>query len=457
MKNFIKITLLTFIFIGCKSVDNENVSTYFGGQIVNPKGNFITLMKGDKVLDTIYLNKGNTFSKELDHIKEGLYSFKHSPEYQYIYFEPKDSIVVRLNTWEFDESLVFSGKGAEKNNFLITLYLQNEKTRKSFGAYYNLKPQDFLTKISTIESLNQHLLDLLKESGVELTDQFNELAKVAVSYPMYRKKEIYPYRHKNRFQLDSLPPLPSNYYDFRKGININNSDLIDYFPYHNYVNNYLHNLAYQKSNEKTTATENILNIIVAKIKVPEFKSRLMYQAIYNDFRGNKNSCCINDTALQIFNEHCTDEKLTTLINHLANDCENSKSQHLIKDFELLTLNNSKTTLKTIIKNKKSVIYFWSSEIMSSEILIKRVGRLKKKYPSIQFVGINMQPSNDGSRVNKFLNNQFVLSKESEGHKLIKSREPRTILIDKNGIVSNSFTYLSSPYFEKQLAALEQNR
>ena len=331
MKNLIKISLLTIIFISCKSVDNENASTYFGGQIVNPIGNFITLMKGDIPIDTIYLNKDNTFSKELDYIKEGLYSFTHGSvtqgyEFQYIYFEPKDSIVVRLNTWDFDESLVFSGKGAEKNNFLITLYLENEKNGKLFDPYFNLKPTEFLTKAATITSLNQHIYDQLKESGIELTEKFNELANVTVNYPMYIKKEVYPIIHKNRFQLDSFPELPSTYYDFRKGIDLNNSDLIDFFPYHNYVNNNLYNLAYQKSNEKTTATENILNIIVDEIKVPEFKNRLMYQAIYNDFRGNKNSCCINDIALEIFNENCTDEKLLERINHLANDCENSKDQ-----------------------------------------------------------------------------------------------------------------------------------
>ncbi len=453
MKNLLKITFLTFIFIGCKSVEDKDVSTYFGGQIVNPKGNVITLMKGETTIDTIFLNKDNTFLKELDAIEEGLYSFKHGPEYQYIYIEPKDSIVVRLNTWDFDESLVFSGKGAEKNNFLITLYLQNEKDRKLFDPYYNLKPEEFLSKTATIASVNKHIYDQLNESGVILTDKFNELAKVTVDYPIYIKKEVYPYIHKNRFQLDSFPVLPSTYYDFRKGIDLNNSDLIDYFPYHNYVNNYLYNLASQEVVEKTSATENILNVIVDKIKIPEFKNRLLYQAIYNDFRGNKNSCCINETALEIFNKNCTDEKLLNRINHLANDCETSKDQHPMKDFELLTLKNSKTSLKKVIKNKKSVVYFWSPEIMSSEMLIKRVKDLEKRHPSIQFVGINMHPSNNSIKVNKYLKNQFILSEGSSGTKLIKSMEPRTILIDQNGIVTNSFTYLSSQHLEKQLIAL----
>lgn len=456
MKNLAIIILFTLAFASCKSIDNEADTTYFGGQIVNPKGEYIVLMKGYKVLDTLFLNKDNTFSKRLDYIKEGLYSFSHGSlsqgyEFQYIYFEPKDSLVIRLNTWDFDESLVFSGKGAEKNNFLITMFLQNEKNVKSFAPLYNLKPTEFLNKTATIESLNQHIYNQLKESEVKLTDKFIDLAKVSVSYPIYLRKEIYPYRHKKRYQLDSFPVLPETYYDFRKDVNINNSDLIDYFAYYNYVNNYLYNLAHKECDDKESSSENILNTIAKNIKIQEFKNRLMYQAIYSDFRSNRKSCTVNKAALEIFNDHCTDKELLARVQQLSNDCNNS-----IDDFELITSNNKyRTSLKSVIKNKKSVVYFWSPDIMSSERLIERINSLKRKHPSIQFVGINMKPSEKGSRINKFLDNQYYLSQDSRGNELIKSNEPRTILIDATGIVTNSFTYISSPFFEKQLLDLDK--
>ncbi|GAW90036.1 hypothetical protein FPS14_contig00038-0012 [Flavobacterium psychrophilum] len=43
-----------------------------------------------------------------------MYTFKHEPEYQQIYFEKNDSLMVRLNTNEFDNSLTFCGRGDEK-------------------------------------------------------------------------------------------------------------------------------------------------------------------------------------------------------------------------------------------------------------------------------------------------------------------------------------------------------
>ena len=35
--------------------------------------------------------------------------------------------MLRLNTFDFDESLVYTGKGAKENNFLMDIYLLNEE------------------------------------------------------------------------------------------------------------------------------------------------------------------------------------------------------------------------------------------------------------------------------------------------------------------------------------------
>jgi len=88
------------------------------------------------------------------------------------------------------------------------------------------------------------------------------------------------------------------------------------------------------------------------------------------------------------------------------------------------------------------------------MLIKRVKRLNEKHPSLLFVGVNMKPNND-TKIYKSLENQFILTKESTANKFLKSLEPRTILVDENGIITNNFTYLSSQHLEKQLDNLER--
>ena len=151
MKYFVGL-IFVFLTLSCETTDKENNSTYFGGEIINPKSNFVLFLKDNKVVDTILLDKNNRFLKVYNSLKEGLYTFKHGLEFQYIYLEPTDSILIRLNTWDFDESLVFSGKGSNKNEFLINLFLQNEKEEKQMYPYFNLEESDFERKLDSLSN-----------------------------------------------------------------------------------------------------------------------------------------------------------------------------------------------------------------------------------------------------------------------------------------------------------------
>ena len=131
------------LLIGCNtSVTNKPI--YFGGQIKNPKNSEISLYRKDKKIATAKLNFDNNFMFSLDSLQNGLYQFKHGEEFQYIYLEQNDSILIRLNTWDFDGSLVFSGKGANRNQFLLQLFLENEQEGRNFFTYFKLNETDFL-------------------------------------------------------------------------------------------------------------------------------------------------------------------------------------------------------------------------------------------------------------------------------------------------------------------------
>ena len=104
--------------LACSEKSGECPSIVLNGEIVNPTSDFVVLYRDDMVIDSAKLDEDHHFSFNLQGIEEGLYHFDHSPELQYVYLQEGDSIVIRLNTLEFDESLVFSGKGAAINNFL---------------------------------------------------------------------------------------------------------------------------------------------------------------------------------------------------------------------------------------------------------------------------------------------------------------------------------------------------
>lgn len=107
---------LTLLFLNSchKDFDNDDYVAYFGGEVINPNNPYVLFCKDNVVIDTILINKDNTFFKKFDSLAPGLYTFKHEPEYQYVYFEKNDSLRVHIDSNDFDQSVVFCGRGDRK-------------------------------------------------------------------------------------------------------------------------------------------------------------------------------------------------------------------------------------------------------------------------------------------------------------------------------------------------------
>ena len=92
--------------------------------------------------------------------------------------EANDSIMFRLNTADFDESLVYSGSGAKKNNFLIKTFLENEIDNKKLTKYCQMEPEYFMKHVDSAmdkvtDTDNSMIAKLVRacgrESGIALT------------------------------------------------------------------------------------------------------------------------------------------------------------------------------------------------------------------------------------------------------------------------------------------------
>jgi thiol-disulfide isomerase/thioredoxin len=461
MKYFLGAILL-ILTISCNTTNKGNTLTYFGGQIINPRTNFVLLLKDDKIIDTLSLKNNNKFIASYKSFSEGLYTFKHGNEFQYIYIEPADSVLIRLNTWDFDESLVFNGKGSSKNEFLINLFLQNEKEEKAMYQYFNLTENDFQFKIDSLAIERENIYNDFLQNEENISEGFQKLTNTAIHFPLYRLKEIYPYYYKKAHKLSKFPEISKDFYNFRDNINLNEDNLLSFYPYRNYVINYLYNVSYQikeKDSTKDNITVNILNAIVENVKLEEFKNTLLKGIVVEDFLKSESTCSINKETLNIFLENCTDEEYVTQVKNLVNDSKFVLNNELLPDFKIENFSNEILNCNDITKNKNTVIYFWSTEYMSLEYLTKRIQYLEKNYPNILFVGINTQPSvNHIPSEHSFTNleNQFKLTKDSAAHQFLTSTYPRTILVNNKGIVTNGFTYLDSKKFSSELTKLEKN-
>lgn len=460
MKYFIS-TILAILTFGCTSTKKDS-TTSFGGEIINPKTSFVLFLKDNKVIDTLLLDENNRFLNKYTSLKEGLYTFKHGNEFQYVYLEPSDSVLVRLNTWDFDESLVFSGKGSAKNEFLINLFLQNEKEEKKMYKYFDLEESQFQKKIDSLSNERNTIYKDFSTTQTHISEEFKKLTATAINFPLYRFKEMYPYYYKRAHKLDKFPKVSKEFYNFRNEISLVEKDLVLFYPYQNYVVSYLYNLSYKlKENDtsKNNITVNILNSTIQHIKLEDFKNTLLKKIIINDFFKSKSTCSINNKALDIFLKNCSNPLYTTQVENLVEDSKFVLNSEPLHNFEIVSYNNTNSTINTIIKGRNSVIYFWSTAFMSPEYLVSRIKYLENKFPNILFIGINMQTSiedftKDPNLKLLDISKQFKLTKGSYAHNYLTSSYPRAIIVNKEGLVKNGFTYLDSRKLNSELRKLK---
>jgi len=457
MKHIYIIILLVILVSGCQDHTKE-ASVYIGGEIINPKSNVVLFMEKEKVIDSIFLKSDNTFGARIPVKSEGLYYFHHGNEFQYLFLEPNDSIRLRLNTWDFDETLVFGGIGAQKNELLLDLFLVSENESENFYSYFSLSENEFQDKINEAHARHTELLSSLINSDLYLSKQYLHLAQAAIDYPLYRLKEIYPYYHKKALGLESEVATSESFYAYHKDIDLNDTFLSEYYAYQNFVTAHLYNLALRK-NKGLIADENfytfLLESIAEKIEIPDLKNRLLHREIDNLFFNKPN--LLNPKHLSIFYDNCTDTLAIDNFEQLLIDKKKLPILSNFPNFNVSTTLGEPIPIRTLIENKGVVLYFWTTEKVSSEYLSKRIGYLNKKFPEITFIGINTDNSKEcSSKLSQKLDNQYYLDATSKGNEFVSNKYPRAILIDSKGKVANSFALLSNHYIEKELSKLLSN-
>ena len=119
------LTVTTIISCNTSSKKSECGVSWIGGKIVNPKLDYVVISHNRSIIDTVALDSTDSFIYKIENTDPGIYFFSHY-EYQAMFLEPGDSVMIYVNTIEFDESLSYTGRGAEKNNLLMEFYLLNE-------------------------------------------------------------------------------------------------------------------------------------------------------------------------------------------------------------------------------------------------------------------------------------------------------------------------------------------
>lgn len=447
--------------------------TYFGGQIVNPKSDTIVLYKNDIPLDTAYLDENNHFLfKFEDNFTGGLYYFFNQPEYQNIILEEGDSLLFRLNTLDFDESLVFSGKGAKKNNMLISQFLQNEKDQDFItNNYYTLPAKKYKAKIDSIVTYRKQKLDIFFEAEKTSAVTKNILTN-HLYLNLYRFLELYPYVHHKHKEKPDYSYFNKQFYKFRNNIKVNDKEFSYFTPMLKYLKAYSADEAYKVVIKKypDMAAQEILQTFeyhIAKLKIldeyvkqKDTRDNIFRNVAYMFFLDEKRDSKYDEQYMKAFKEYSGDNVYLSEIEDIYNNLQNLKEGSVLKNnVTLINADGKKIGLVDINGGKLTVYYFWALyQANHFRYITQKVNALKEKYPKVHFVGVNKDLTQVEwlEALNQYhmdSDNQFRIENyDSVSKQLMINSMNKVMIISNDGTIIDAFANINSMNLENLLSS-----
>ena len=472
MKAIVSTLLLLFILFGCKESNPDcTACAYFGGEINNPTADYVTLRHSkSKISDTIFLDDDNRFVQKIENLNPGIYFFSHGGEYQMFLLEPKDSIMFRLNTADFDASLVYSGNnGAKKNNWIIRSFLDNESKARKLSEYFRMDPEAFHNMIEAKRSAAHERLNEYLDANSE-SKQFIQLAKGQIDYGHFALKEIYPFGYFGNNKMVHIKDLPEEFYAFRNEVDFNSTDLSEVYAYSRYLFSFFDNIAvnecykhhdFHETFDRESLIHNLskLKLIDSVIENEQIKNNLLKFTTRN-FINNCNNLEHVNVILSDYLKRCADDESKKEMTDLAEAISKIQPGKKLPNIELVdALNNTHNILDLI--DETTVIYFWSSNYKRHlRNVQRRVIQLKEQHPKIKFVAININTDNKNHWKKTLENADFDLNSEYRFKDASYSRKAyvinsvkKVILVDKNNTIIHPNVRMFGNEMENLLAGL----
>ena len=289
MKN-ITLLLAAFFVVTIVFGQKNKVELKFSGKITNPTYNSVAILNDNGYKKIFELSETGEFSDTLTLPNKGMYIFSDGRETTQMYLDKGYDLHLTLDTKEFDETVKYTGKGSENNNFLAQKFLINEREIGDGYALYGSNEKEFLEKQKNVDKQYFDLLNNLKDK--EFVDYqskeilYNSFLAIS-SYKTYHR-----YITKNmEFEVspEFLKPLLNLDYN-------NENDYTNYKSYQQLVNaHYLRGI-----NNAETIEQTLKNICA-------IKSEIIRNGVINEILSSK---------LDVSNQN-----VTTLYNAFVKQCK----------------------------------------------------------------------------------------------------------------------------------------
>lgn len=258
-----------------------NAQTIVAGKIANPKSKVVQLAYWDgaeKIIST-KINKDGSFVIKDSFTKPTSFVFAHGEEVTKMFLFPGDSIYLTLDTKMFDESIKYTGKGADVNNYLAKQYLHFENSIESpdfTEKYYRkIALSDAQTFTKYTDSLTDVQLNYLNKFKSTLPEPFYDYQFAQVVFGYANDKDNYPLLHYYvRGIEDSAVKVEPTYFNYYNELDIENENYLTSTNFVLYLDKLIDHKA--KSNFKRDSVSYADKIVCARFLL---KGNILQKAI----------------------------------------------------------------------------------------------------------------------------------------------------------------------------------
>ena len=452
--------LLLIFLAGCNSKEKNRSGIFLGGQIVNPSSRIVSLYQESRTVEIFNLDENLRFQRKYDSLSSGIYKLEHLPEYQTLLLEEKDSLWVRINAAAFDESIVFSGLGATKNNFLIDLYLKQDAENNYLSTKYSSNKKTFKKIIDSLV-LQKKQFWILMDSINTLSPIAQKVTQAAYIYPYASIRERYALLRGSQWTAEE----DSLFFSFRNFLNYGDNDLAFFDPYVNYILNYISQKAlnpkenYFKAKETTDFNIRRLEVLDQKISGKLLRNNLARAIAFEEMLKFENHT-EHELFLQYYATVNNSSNYLAEVLALHKDINKMDSGKPLPKVQLQNAKREIVNSTSLIYDNTTVLYFWSQTQMNQyRSTLDRVRLLKNNYPNVRFIGICIQPFNAlVDKVQKMMElnpeNQFALMDFTKASKVwVLTLLNKSIVLNKKGYIVEGFGNFYDMEFEKVLKDL----
>ena len=177
-----KVTFLLMLsaFVSFAQTEKKSIIK-FSAKIENRNSDTLTIYGPNRLKQIIPINKKGMFEASIE-TADGIHQFSDGQESSLMYLKNGDDLTMTMNTKDFDESIVYKGKGSEENNFMVQKALKDEqfeltafeKESDEFNAIFEAK------KKADFEALEKGKLDATFKTTINkmMTQQFSGIQKM---------------------------------------------------------------------------------------------------------------------------------------------------------------------------------------------------------------------------------------------------------------------------------------